>query len=171
MKLKQTLLLSVLATALCAAVPVFADDTAPAAAMAPATPVSAYVKPNIKHESYGKLNIVVPLTNDMQVPMKLRNLANASKAIDAWGGKMNAKVVMYAKGVAWFKSPTEEQKKMIDMLRAHGVQFVICNNSLSEQGIDYHTLYGVTDKDVVPSGFAEVAFLQAKKHFVVDPAM
>ncbi len=169
MSFKQSVLL--LSAVLCVAAPVFADDVVPAAAAPTVAPVSAYVKPNMKHESYGVLKMVVPLTNDMMLPMKLRNIANALKATEVWGGKLDVKVVMYAKGLAWLKNPTVEQKTEVDMLRAHGVQFVVCNNSLSEQGIDYHTLYGVKDADIVPSGFAEVAFLQARKHFVVDPAM
>lgn len=160
MKLKTKLL----AVALCAAfvAPAFADDTASA---------SAYVKPTFTHESYGNLKIVVPLTNEMLLPMKLRNIANSLKAAEAWGGKLDVKVVMYAKGVAWLKTPDDKLKAQLDMLRAHGVQFVVCNNTLMEQGINYHTLYGVTDADIVPSGFAEVAFLQARKGYVIDPAM
>lgn len=170
MRLKQSVLL--LSAALCVAAPVFADEATPTVAAATvAAPVSAYVKPNIKHASYGDLKMVVPLTNDMVVPMKLRNIANALKATEAWGGKLDVKVVMYAKGLAWLKTPTAEQKSQLDMLRAHGVEFVVCNNTLAEQGIDYHSLYGVQEADIVPSGFAEVAFLQARKHFVVDPAM
>ena len=165
MKLKQNLLSTFLVVALFAVgatSPVFADDAAP---------VSAYVKPNITHESYGDLKVVVPLTNDMLLPMKLRNIANLLKAVDVWGGKVDVKVVMYAKGLAWLKTPDDKLKAQLDMLRNHGVQFVACNNSLIENGIDFHTLYGVKESDVVPSGFGEVAFLQARKGYVVDPGM
>ena len=49
------------------------------------------------------------------------------------------------------------------------MQFDVCDNTLREQGIDFHQLYHVLDRDIVPSGFAEVAYLQSKMHYVVDP--
>ncbi|MDA8328298.1 MAG: DsrE family protein [Betaproteobacteria bacterium] len=162
MKLQHPLMLSLLASALAFSTPTFADDAAAA---------SAYVKPHITHDQFGKMNVVVALTNEMVLPMKLRNIANSLKAVDTWGGKLNVKVVMYAKGLAWLKAPTDDQKAQLDNLRSHGVQFMVCNNTLMEQGIDYHSLYGVKESDIVPSGFAEVAFLQARKHYVVDPSM
>ena len=162
MKFQHQFILSLLAGALAFNVPAFADGVAPA---------SAYVKPHIVHGQYGDMNVVVPLTNEAVLPMKLRNIANSLKVMDTWGGKLNVKVVMYAKGLAWLKTPTDEQKTQLDNLRSHGVQFMVCNNSLVELGIDYHTLYGVKESDIVPSGFAEVAFLQARKHYVVDPTM
>lgn len=170
MKLQRHVLWSMVAATLCVAAPAFADGTA---AATDAAHVSAYVKPHITHEKYGTLKVVVPLVSDMPAVrgMKLRNIANSIKATEVWGGKMDVKIVMYAKGVAWLAHPDDKEKATIDALRAHGVQFVVCNNSLIEQGIDFHTLYGVKDADIVPSGFAEVAFLQARKHYVVDPAM
>ncbi len=132
---------------------------------------SAYVKPNFKHASYGDLRVVVALTSDDHgiQGMKLRNIANALKAVDEWKGHLTVKVVLYAKGLTLLKNPEEGVQKQLDALRARGVQFEVCNNSLSEQGVDFHALYGVTDADIVPSGFAEVAYLQAKQRFVVDP--
>lgn len=148
----------------------FAAD-APAAAAPAAEVKSEYVKPNVKHDAFGKLNIVVPLTSDDKgiQGMKLRNITNGLKAADAWKGKMNVAVVLYAKGVTLLKNPDEQVQKKIDELKGMGVQFKVCDNTLREQGIDFHNLYHVTEADIVPSGFAEVAYLQARKHYVVDP--
>lgn len=148
-----------------------AAEQAPAAA--PAEAKSEYVAPHIKHDKYGKINLVVPLTtNDKGIQgMKLRNIANGLEAAAAWHGKVDVVVVMYAKGVSLLKDPDEAFRKKIDELRGEGVHFVVCNNSLREQGVDFHKLYKVTDADIVPSGFLEVAFLQAHKHFVVDPSL
>jgi intracellular sulfur oxidation DsrE/DsrF family protein len=148
-----------------AAIPSFAAD-APAAEAK-----SEYVKPNIQHSAYGTLKVVVPVTTDDKgiQGMKMRNITNGLKAIDEWKGKFEVTVVLYAKGLSMLKNPDEKTQKQIDMLRSKGVHFVVCNNSLAEQGVDFHKLYKVTDADVVPSGFAEVVYLQAKKHFVVDP--
>lgn len=169
MKVCKKIVLTMIASAFTVAASAHADEAAPAAATAAAP--SAYVKPDMKHESYGTLKIVVPLTTDnkgMQ-GMKLRNIANTLKAAEQWKGKMDVTVVLYAKGVTLLKNPDEKTKAQLDELSRKGVRFDVCNNSLLEQGIDFHTLYHVTDKDIVPSGFAEVAFLQARKHYVVDP--
>lgn len=154
----------------------FAGDATPAVSAPVAATVveaksSEYVKPNIKHGSYGNVNIVVPLTSDDKgiQGMKLRNVANGLKAVESWKGKLNVTVVLYAKGVTLLKNPDEQTQKKLDDLKKQGVQIKVCDNSLREQGIDFHNLYRVTDADIVPSGFAEVAYLQAKKHFVVDP--
>lgn len=133
---------------------------------------SGYVKPNIKHEKYGLLKVVVPVTTDDKgvQGMKLRNLSNSYAAAEQWGGKVEAVVVLYAKGVSMLKNPSKEVEAQIDDLKKKGARFEVCNNTLREQGIDYRTLYHVAESDIVPSGFAEVAYLQAHKHFVVDPA-
>lgn len=168
MQLYKKLALTVLASSFgFSALPSFAEDAAPAAAEVK----SNYVKPNIKHESYGVLKVVVPITTDDKgvQGMKMRNIANGLKAVDEWKGKFEVTVVLYAKGLTLLKNPDEKVQKQIDMLRSKGVHFEVCNNSLAEQGTDFHTLYNVTDADIVPSGFAEVAYLQAKKHFAVDP--
>ena len=168
MQLYKKIALTVLASSLgFAALPSFAEDAAPAAAEVK----SNYVKPNIQHESYGVLKVVVPITTDDKgvQGMKMRNITNGLKAVDEWKGKFEVTVVLYAKGLTLLKNPDEKVQKQIDMLASKGVHFEVCNNSLVEQGIDFHTLYHVTDADIVPSGFAEVAYLQAKKHFVVDP--
>jgi uncharacterized protein len=147
---------------LCAAEPAAGADTAAS---------SAYVKPDITHEPYGAVNLVVPLTTDdkgIQV-QKLRNITNGLNAADAWHGKFTVKLVLYAKGLTLLKDPDEATRKQLDMLRSRGLQIVICNNSMAEQGIDFHTLYHVTEADIVPSGFAEVAFLQVRHHYAVDP--
>lgn len=132
---------------------------------------SGYVAPKVTHEPYGDLRIVVALTSDDKKiqTMKLRNITNALQAVDTWHGHLKVKLVLYAKGVTLLKGPDAATREKLDALRARGVQIEVCNNSLSEQGIDFHTLYGVTDADIVPSGFAEVAFLQARKHYAVDP--
>ena len=167
MKVRKNLVLPLLVSTLAlVAIPsVFAAP--PAAEAMP----SGYVKPNIKHESYGDLKIVVPITTDDKAiqGMKLRNLSNSLMAAKDWKGEIEATVVLYAKGLSLLKNPDETTRTLLDELAHKGVRVAVCNNSLQEQGIDFHSLYHVADKDVVPSGFAEVAYLQAKKQYVVDP--
>ena len=146
-----------------------ADDAAPTAAES--VPHSAYVKPNITHEPYGEVKMVVALTSDDKgiQGMKLRNIANSLNAADEWQGRFTVKMVLYAKGLTLLKNPDEATRKQLDKLRGRGVQIEVCGNSLVEQGVDFHTLYGVSDADIVPSGFAEVAYLQVRQHYAVDP--
>ena len=101
--------------------------------------------------------------------MKLRNIANSLKAADARRGRFTVKMVLYAKGLTLLKDPDDATKKQLDTLRSRGVRFEVCGNTLAEQGIDFHTLYRVADADIVPSGFAEVAYLQVRQHYTVDP--
>ncbi|MHB1678065.1 MAG: DsrE family protein [Sulfuriferula sp.] len=172
MKVCKNLALTLIASAftIAATASAFADSTSAAPTSAEAKH-SDYVKPHMTHEPYGTLKIVVPLTSDDKgiQGMKMRNIANSLKAAKQWKGKMDVTVVLYAKGIALLKNPDEKTKAMLDELVSNGVHIDVCNNSLVEQGIDFHNLYHVTDKDIVPSGFAEVAYLQAKKHYVVDP--
>ena len=131
---------------------------------------STYVTPHMTHETFGHMKVVLPLTSADLVDMKLRNIGNALNAATQWGGSLDVSVVMYAKGVAWLKAPNDRQRAALDSLRAKGVRFLVCDKTLSENDIDFHTLYGVVDADIVPSGFAEVAYLQISKGFAVDPS-
>lgn len=132
---------------------------------------SGYVKPHIVHAKYGLIRLVVPLTTDDRKVQgkKLRNIQNGLDAVRNWGGRFQVKVVLYAKGLTLLEHPTPSFRTQIDKLRSQGVRFEICNNSLREQNVDFHRLYGVTDTDIVPSGFAEVVYLQQKRGYSVDP--
>lgn len=130
-----------------------------------------YVAPHVMHDAYGDVHIVVALTSDDKGlhGMKMRNITNGIKAAEQWQGKADVKLVLYSRGVSLLRDPDEATRAKLDFLRSHGVQILVCNNTLAENGIDFHTLYNVSDADIVPSGFLEVAYLQAAKHYVVDP--
>ncbi len=147
------------------------DEKPHAGAEAKTAEAGSYVEPKISHGQYGVLKIVMPISTDDKaiLGMKLRNLENSLNSATKWGGKVQSTVVLYAKGVSLLMSPDPETQQKIDALKARDVQFVICDNALREQGIDFNQLYHVTDRDIVPSGFAEVAYLQSKKNYVVDP--
>ncbi len=132
---------------------------------------SHYVEPTIHHNDYGDLKVVVPLTTDNPAiqGMKLRNIENAIKATKEWKGHLKTVVILYAKGVTLLDHPNDNIKTKIAALKKEDVEFEVCNNSLKEQGRDYHNLYDVKESDIVPSGFAEVVYLQQKEHYVVNP--
>lgn len=57
----------------------------------------------------------------------------------------------------------------IDALRADGVRFLICANTLRSRNITLDELYGATDEDVVPSGVAEIARLEQEGFAYLHP--
>lgn len=137
---------------------------------ATAAPEDGYLAPSLKHPAYGETRIVVPVTSvDPNLwKLKLGNIMNAQAAVDAYGGLLTVKVVSYSGGIKMLQQKDNEVADMINALRARGVQFLACNQTLKNMNIDYRTLNNVRDEDVVPAGFLEVGWLQTQ-HFVVDP--
>ncbi|MBV1702749.1 MAG: DsrE family protein [Hyphomicrobiales bacterium] len=139
-------------------------------AATPSLVQAAYVEAHMNHAPYGTVKMVIPVTatNPQVWGMKLHNLANAEAAAKAGGGSVDARVVLYARGVEMLTQPMAEPlKKAIDGLRKAGVKFIVCNNSLQTLQIDWHSLYGVTEADIVPSGFLEIGWL-ANQGYAVE---
>jgi hypothetical protein len=131
-----------------------------------------YVAPDIHHDQYGEVKVVVPITSgDASMWMfRLHNVANGMTVASASGGEMRAKVVLYGSGVKLLSEPMDPKlKEIVDAARAAGVQFNVCNFSLKGMNQDWRGLYGVQESDIVPSGFAEVGWL-ASHGWAVDPA-
>lgn len=63
----------------------------------------------------------------------------------------------------------KELASRLDDLRGARVRFLICANTLKERQIDWHSLYGVTQNDIVPSGAAELARLQGMGFVYIHP--
>ena len=99
----------------------------------------------------------------------LNNLRNHVAAL----GKehVEIRVVDHGDGVIMFQSAMTDEKlaQAIDARKADGVRFLICQNTLDERKIDWHTLYGVTEQDMVPSGVAELVRLQMMGFIYVHP--
>ena len=99
----------------------------------------------------------------------LNNLRNHVAAL----GKehVEIRVVDHGDGVVMFQDATTDQKlaQAIDARKADGVRFLICQNTLDERKIDWRTLYGVTEQDIVPSGIAELVRLQMMGFTYVHP--
>ena len=112
----------------------------------------------------------------------LRNIQNHINAV----GKDNIeiKVVLHGNGLALLLEPDSLEKltkfkhanadeKMtarIDGLKAQGVAFNVCANTVRGRKVDMETdLYNVTQDDIVPSGVAEVAKLQQEGYVYIKP--
>jgi intracellular sulfur oxidation DsrE/DsrF family protein len=92
-----------------------------------------------------------------------RILNSIKNHIEAVGkDHIEIRVVDHGAGVDLFQMAQTDKllADQIDHLRAQGVRFLICANTLKERQIDWHTLYGVKEDDIVPSGVAELARLQ-----------
>ncbi len=100
-----------------------------------------------------------------------RLLRHIAAHLEATGGKVEIRVVSFAAGVKLFQMAKSDAAlaSELDALRAKGVRFVICRNTLKGMGLRPEDLYGVHDEDVVPSGVAEIARLQGLGFVYVHP--
>lgn len=99
----------------------------------------------------------------------LNNLRNHIAAVGK--NHVEIRVVDHSDGIIMFQAANTDEKlaKAIDARKADGVRFLICQNTLDERKIDWHTLYGVTEQDIVPSGVAELARLQMMGFVYIHP--
>ncbi len=112
----------------------------------------------------------------------LRNIQNHINAVGA--ENLDIKVVLHGNGLALLLEPdslenvskfkhanaTEEITAKISALKDQGIAFNVCANTVRGRKVDYSTdLYDVSDADIVPSGVAEVAKLQAMGYSYIKP--
>jgi intracellular sulfur oxidation DsrE/DsrF family protein len=110
----------------------------------------------------------------------LRNIQNHINAVGA--DNLDLKVVMHGNGVAMVMDPdylsetkmkeanaTDEMQARIAGLKQQGVNFNICANTLKGRQIPMDALYDTTEADIVPSGVAELAHLQAQGYTYIKP--
>lgn len=92
-----------------------------------------------------------------------RMLNSINNHIEAVGkDHVEIRVVDQGAGIDLFQMADGDKDlaRQVDALRAKGVRFLICANTLKERKLDWHQLYGVKEDDIVPSGVAELARLQ-----------
>jgi len=134
-------------------------------------------------EGYAKQKVVyhVNYDNPKKQAGALRNIQNHINAV----GKENLdlKVVLHGNGLALLLTPdalentkmnhgnaTDEMQAKISGLKDQGVNFHVCANTLKGKKIDLtNDLYDVEKADVVPSGVAELAKLQAEGYTYIKP--
>ena len=134
-------------------------------------------------EGYGKQKVVYHVNYDnlKQQAGALRNIQNHINAVGA--ENLDLKVVMHGKGLTMLLTPdaaertklkqgnaSDEIQAKIAGLKDQGIGFQVCSNTLKGKKIDYkHDLYDVADADIVPSGVAELARLQAMGYTYIKP--
>ena len=143
----------------------------------------AFTAPAAIAGSYGKQKVVYHINYDNPKAQAgaLRNIQNHINAV----GKENLdlKVVLHGKGVSLLLDPdsvkntklplgnaTTSITARIDGLKEQNVSFHICANTLKGKKISYdNDLYDVSQGDIVPSGVAELAKLQAEGYTYIKP--
>ncbi len=132
---------------------------------------------------YGKQQVVYHINND-NPKAQAGAMSNVQNHINAVGAaNLELLVVMHGKGLSLLLMPdmqnntllpvgnaTEEMQAKIAGLKNQGVGFKICKNTLNSKEIDYQNdLYDVQEADIVPSGVAEIARLQARGYAYIKP--
>lgn len=135
-------------------------------------------------ERYGKQKVVYHINYDNPKKQSgaLRNIQNHINAVGA--ENLDLKVVLHGNGLALVLEPdslaklkkfkhanaNDSMTAKIDGLKSQGVEFNICANTVRGRKVDVeHDLYNVDKGDIVPSGVAEVAYLQANGYSYVKP--
>jgi len=133
---------------------------------------------------YAKQKVVYHINydNPKQQAGALRNIQNHINAVGA--ENLDLKVVLHGNGLALLLEPDALSKlkkfkhanaddkmtaKVTD-LKGQGVDFHVCANTVRGRKVDVETdLYDVSKNDIVPSGVAEVAKLQAMGYSYIKP--
>ena len=112
----------------------------------------------------------------------LRNIQNHINAVGAENLEM--RVVLHGNGLSLLLEPdslaklnkfkyanaNEQMTAKVDGLKSQGVKFNVCANTIKGRKVDLESdLYDVGKSDIVPSGVAELAKLQAQGFTYIKP--
>lgn len=124
---------------------------------------------------YGKQKVVYHINYDGGDADKkyrgaMRNIQNHINAVGA--ENMEIKVVLHGNGVGLLKNAMQNQKLQSDVtsLKAQHVTFNVCNNTLTGRKINHEKdLFEVFQDNIVPSGVAELSYLQQQGYTYIKP--
>lgn len=138
---------------------------------------------SVADPGYGKQKVVYHINYDdlKQQAGAMRNIQNHINAVGA--ENLDLKVVLHGKGLTLLLTPdvvsktklklgnaSDEMQAKISGLKDQGVDFQVCANTLKGKKISYEEdLYDVDKADIVPSGVAELARLQAEGYTYIKP--
>ncbi len=120
--------------------------------------------------------------NPKQQAGALRNIQNHINAVGA--ENLDLKVVLHGNGLSLLLDPaslerlpkfkhanaSQDMIAKIDGLRDQGIQFQVCANTINGRKVDLaNDLYYVEESDIVPSGVAQLAILQAQGYAYIKP--
>ncbi len=125
-------------------------------------------------DRYGKQKVVYHVNYDggdgTAYIKALKNIQNHITAV----GKDNieVKVVMHGDGLNLLRDAVKDQKLQAEVtsLKTQNTSFAVCANTLKAKKINYETdLFEVFKDDIVPSGVAELSYLQGKGYTYIKP--
>ena len=127
------------------------------------------------NEKYGKQKVVYHINytggdKDKKYRGAMRNIQNHINAVGS--DNLEVKVVLHGNGVGLLASAIENQKLQSDVtnLKTQNVSFHVCNNTLNGRKISYEDdLFEVFEDDIVPSGVAELSYLQQQGYTYIKP--
>lgn len=123
-------------------------------------------------DGYGKQKVVYHINSDDPKVLKAA-VGNIQNHINAVGKEnLDLKVVMHGNGLALLQVAQNDQdmKSKVDNLKLQGIGFQVCANTLKGKKLNYKTdLYDVSEKDIVPSGVAEIAHLEKQGYTYLKP--
>lgn len=132
---------------------------------------------------YGKQKVVYHINYDNPKAQAgaMRNIQNHINAVGA--ENLDLKVVLHGKGLTLLLHPElasnttfaggnagTDMRAKVDSLKVQGVNFHVCANTIRGKKVSYEKdLYDVKKPDIVPSGVAELAKLQAQGYTYIKP--
>ena len=121
---------------------------------------------------YGKQKVVYHINYDDPKKQKgaMRNIQNHINAVGA--ENLDLRVVMHGNGLSLLMRANEDAnvESSVVSLKSQGIGFKVCANTLRGRKISYQDdLFDVEEEDIVPSGVAELAHLQAQGYSYVKP--
>ena len=133
-------------------------------------------------QRYAKQKVVYHV-NYYDAKSQTAALRNIQYHITAVGAEnLDLKVVLHGNGVSLLLEPDgvegskmkegnagDEMQARISGLKDQGVSFNICANTLKGRKVETDYLYDFSEADVVPSGVAELAHLQAQGYTYIKP--
>lgn len=134
----------------------------------------------VAHAADAKTQKVVYHMNNGDLKAAAAGLKNIQNHIEAVG-EMNVTIaaVFHGDGVAALTAaPAKPEDKQIvetiqariTELKAKGVKFQVCANTLKAKKIDHKKdLFNVADGDIVKSGVAQIAILQSEGYAYIKP--
>ena len=121
--------------------------------------------------SYGTQKVVYHV-NYKDVKRQKAALRNIQNHINAVGAKnLDLRVVMHGGGFTMLQAANKdlEMQNKIISLKEQGVKFQMCANTIRGKKLDKKSLFGLKDSDIVPSGVAEIAHLEAEGFSYIRP--
>lgn len=100
----------------------------------------------------------------------LRNIQNHINAVGA--ENLDLKVVLHGNGLGVLLEAKKDDtmQTIVGGLKGQGVAFQVCNNTLVGRNISWEDdLYDVWEEDIVPSGVAQLAYLQGLGYAYIKP--